>query len=145
LTPVDGVYTLTAAQLVGLTLHAGDDDVSTITLDVTANSAEGSSTAHSTAQTITITEIAVPQAPTLTATAATSSVNEGGTVALNISPTFEHDSDATNTITFTGLMAGESLTNSLNQTFTGRQHHAHAGPALEMSPPLECPTMVRRS
>ncbi|WMT72033.1 DUF4347 domain-containing protein [Bradyrhizobium sp. Ash2021] len=119
LTPVGGVYTLTAAQLAGLTLHAGDDDVSTITLQVTANATEGSTTAHSATQTITITENPVPEAPTLTASAAASSVNEDGTFGLTITPTFESDPDATDTVTITGLVVGESLTNSLNHTFTG--------------------------
>jgi hypothetical protein len=62
-----GSWTLTPAQLAGLTLTAGDDDVATITLSVTANATEGGTTAHSATQTITITENPVPEAPVLTA------------------------------------------------------------------------------
>src|SRR5207302_1900735 len=92
-----GSWTLTQAQLAGLTLTAGDDDVTSISLQVTATATEGGTTASSATQTINITENPVPEAPVLTAanaTAASSSVNEGGTVALTIAPTYESDLDA---------------------------------------------------
>src|SRR5205807_729173 len=109
---VEGNWALTTAQLAGLNLTAGDDDVTSISLQVTAKASEGGTTASSATQTINITETPVPEAPTLTAanaTAAASSVNEGGTVGLNISPTYESDADATNTVVITGVPTTATL------------------------------------
>ena len=52
------------------------------------------------------------------AVAASASVNEDGTVALTITPHFESDADATNTITISSLTAGATLSNTLNGTLT---------------------------
>ena len=71
-----------------------------------AHAAEGATTADSASQTISLTVNPVAEAPVLAATdavAASASVNEDGTVALTITPHFEDDADATNTITISGL------------------------------------------
>ncbi|SIO49174.1 hypothetical protein SAMN05443247_06378 [Bradyrhizobium erythrophlei] len=116
LTPVAGVYTLTVAQLAGLTLHAPDGDLASISMNVQAHAHEGSTTADSAIQTITVAVNPVPEAPVLAGTdavAVSSSVNEDGTVALTITPHFEVDPDASNTITISGLPAGASLSNGI--------------------------------
>src|SRR5438552_14984850 len=84
-------------------------------MNVQAHAAEGSTTADSAIQTITVSVTPVPEAPVLgvpDAVAVSSSVNEDGTVALTITPTFESDADATNTITISGLTATASLSNN---------------------------------
>jgi hypothetical protein len=105
-----GSWTLTQAQLANLTLTAGDDDVTSITLQVTANATEGSTSAHSATRTINITENPVPEAPTLTAgqaTATSASIQKNnGSDGLTIAPTFESDLDATDTVTITIATSG---------------------------------------
>src|SRR5205814_291954 len=85
LTPVGGVYTLSVAQLNGLTLHAPDSDLASISMSVQAHAAEGSTTANSATLTIPLTVTPVPYTTLLgssDAVAASASVNEDGTVAL---------------------------------------------------------------
>jgi hypothetical protein len=107
----DGSVTLTESQLNGLTLTAADDDTSNIHLTVVATSPTDGSTD---AKTIDIAVNPVAEKPTLIVSAPndfsdpsthvpTVSVNENGSVALNITPKFENDPDAVNTVTITGL------------------------------------------
>src|SRR5207245_772241 len=55
--------TLTLAQLAGLTLHTADDDTASLTLSVQAHTTEGSSTADSATQTISLTVDPVSDTP----------------------------------------------------------------------------------
>ena len=69
-----GSWTLTPAQLAGLKLTAGDDDVSSITLQVTAKTIDDGTTAFSATQSVTITENPVAEAPSLAGTPTTVSL-----------------------------------------------------------------------
>ena len=107
---LDGSYTLSQADLVGLTLHAGDDDLSNITLHVTASTNDGGNIATSAPQDISLTVNPVAETPTLTTAAAFDNVNEDGTIALTITATpAESDADATTYVTITGVPADASL------------------------------------
>src|SRR5205807_439658 len=75
---------LDAGVLNGLTLHAADDDTAQIHLTVAATTSEGSSTSAPAQQIIDLVVNPVAETPILTASAASSSVNEDGTVALTI-------------------------------------------------------------
>jgi hypothetical protein len=120
----DGSVTLTENQLSGLTLTAGDDDtVTTINPNVVVTSPSGDSTASAT---FSVTVNPVPEKPTVTVSAPNASVdpttgnvdvNENGRIALNITPNFESDSDATNRITISNL-GGATLDNTLHNVPT---------------------------
>src|SRR5207244_1732547 len=117
-----GTLTLTPAQLAGLTLNTADDDTGSITLTVQAHAAEGATTADSAIQTITVTVSPVADQPMLAATdavAVSPSVDEDSSVGISITPQFETDLDATNTITIDGLPAGATLTNGIDTFFGG--------------------------
>jgi large repetitive protein len=119
LDPTTGNYTLSQADLVGLTLTAPDDDTKQISFAVTAHAGEGGLDAASSTQQITLAVNPVAEAPTLTATAAASSVNEDSTVALNIAVTpAESDPDATTSVTISGLGTA-TLVNAAGGTFSG--------------------------
>ena len=109
---VNNSITLTAAELAGLTLHAGDTSG---TLDVTATETINGNTATSAAKTIDVT--VEPVAPTLTVASGALVVNEEGSVALGISETPADPSD-TVTIKITGLPADATLSDSLGATLT---------------------------
>src|SRR5206468_630244 len=103
---VNGSVTLTTAQLAGLTLHAADDDSASLTLSVQAHAAEGATTADSATQTIALTVNPVAEAPVLAASdalAASSSVNEDGSVALTITPHYALSLHAALPISISGL------------------------------------------
>ena len=126
LTISGGSITFTSAQLasgvlIGLALTPPPEFEGSITLTLTATKAEGSGSVTTIAsETVTVNPF--PETPVLAgsdAVAASSSVNEGGTVGLTIAPTFESDPDATNTVTITGVPTTATLTNSLGQTFNG--------------------------
>src|SRR5437764_775438 len=55
LTPVAGVYTLSVADLAGLTLHAPDSDLASISMNVQAHAAAGATTADSAIQATSVT------------------------------------------------------------------------------------------
>jgi large repetitive protein len=118
LNPATGSYTLSQADLVGLTLTAPDDDTKQITFTVTAHASEGGIDAASASQQINLTVNPVAEAPTLTASAAATSVAEGGTVGLNIAVTPEVDADATTSVTISGLGTA-TLTDAAGDTFSG--------------------------
>jgi len=103
-----GSITLSAAELAGLTLHAGDTNA---TLTVTASNG----TATSAPQTIALT--VTPEAPALTIASPTLTVSEDGTVALGIGETPINAGD-TVTVKITGLPADATLTDSNHDTLT---------------------------
>ncbi|HLJ00226.1 MAG TPA: type I secretion C-terminal target domain-containing protein [Bradyrhizobium sp.] len=103
-----GSITFDATQLAnhaldGLTITPTSADGSTFALHVTATTVDGTATLGSASHDINVAVAPHADAPTLTVSAAASSVDEGGTVALNITPTFESDPDATNSVTISGL------------------------------------------
>ena len=79
-----GVWTLTPAQLAGLTITPPSNDSSDFTLTVTATSTDGSDTA-TTVDTIDVTVTGVADAPTLTV--ADASGDEDTAIALSIAAT----------------------------------------------------------
>jgi hypothetical protein len=101
----DGSWTLTPAQLVGLTLTAGEVPTTPATLTVTATNTEGGQEASSASQTIALT--VNPVAPTLSAPASLT-VNEDGSVALGISVT-PFDPNDTVSVTIAGVPSDASL------------------------------------
>src|SRR6202035_3517908 len=107
---------VSVAQLAVFTLHAPDSDLASISMNVQGHATDRTAaTADSAVQTITVSVTPVSEAPILAATdavAVASSVNEDGTVALTITPHFESDPDATNTITISGLTATATLSNN---------------------------------
>src|SRR5438128_1947031 len=98
-----GSATLTVEQLNGLTLHAGAETACPYSLDViAAATVTGLRTCALATTTIDVTVTEQADAPNLSAPM-TLSVNEGGTVALNISASaFESDQNDPS-ITITGL------------------------------------------
>jgi hypothetical protein len=113
-----GTYTLSQADLAGLTLTSPDNDAKQISFTVTAHASEGGIDAASSTQQITLAVNPVAEAPVLTATAAAASVNEDSTVVLNINVTAESDADATTSVTISGLGTA-TLTNAAGGTFSG--------------------------
>ena len=102
-----GSWTLTPAQLAGLTLHAGE--VNTAGLTVTATNTEGV-TASSAPRTIALT--VKPVAPTLSAPASLS-VFKNGSVALGIGAT-PFDSHDTVSVIIAGVPSDASLSAGIN-------------------------------
>ena len=101
----DGSYNLSAADLSGLMLTAGEGDAASLNLHVVATNTEGATSTTASADfAVIVTPVA--EAPTLTAAAAT--VNEGGTVALNITDVLsEVDADSSlGNVIVTGVPAG---------------------------------------
>jgi hypothetical protein len=103
-----GSWTLTPAQLSGLTLRAGE--VTTATLTVTATNTEGV-TAAAPAQTIAL--AVNPVAPTLTIASQALAVDEDGTVALGIGETPFDPRDVVS-VTITGVPADATLSAGTN-------------------------------
>src|SRR5438477_392624 len=92
--PVAGVYTLTVADLAGLTLHAPDSDLFFKAVDGQPHSHVAGIPTCSPPHSITVSVTPVADAPVLAAAdavAVSSSVNEDGTVALTITPHFESE------------------------------------------------------
>jgi len=107
---VTGTYTLSVADLVGLTLTAPDDDTKQITFTVTAHASEGGIDAASTTQQITIAVNPVAEAPTLTFGAGIASGNEDTAIVLPITAALsEADADAVLSVTISGVPAGVTL------------------------------------
>jgi hypothetical protein len=106
-----GVWTLTAAQLAGLTITPPANSDVDFTLTVTATSTDGASTA-STSQNLAVTVVAVADAPSLSA--APASGNEDSAIALTISaaPT---DPSETLSISISGVPTGATLNYGTNQ------------------------------
>ncbi|CCG09576.1 Ig-like domain-containing protein [Pararhodospirillum photometricum] len=101
----DGSYTLTPAQLSGLTLTPPDDFSGSLTLTVKAVSTDGTATAATTAP-LTVTVTPVADAPTLTVTPATGA--EDMPIGLSIVSSLT-DSSETLSVIVSGLPSGASL------------------------------------
>ena len=116
----DGSWTLTPAQLAGLTL-TGDGEAQHFDLTVTATTTDGgdAATAASTPGTFHVNVAPVPETPTLDPIVTPASINEGTTIALNLVPHFEVDADATNTIVVSGLPSGATLNHGSFDASTG--------------------------
>ncbi len=99
----DGSWSLTAAQLNGLTITPAEDFAGTINLTVTATSREGSNNATAQTQTtLAVTVNAVADTPTLSASSV--SGNEDSAIALNISSALtDTDGSETLSIRITGV------------------------------------------
>src|SRR6185312_9202295 len=108
----DGSWTLTPAQLAGLTLTS-DGEVQHFDLTVTATTVDGgnAATAASTSGTLHINVTPVADAPTLTIGAATVSGNEDQAIALPLiqAALSEADADAVLSVTLTGVPDGVTL------------------------------------
>jgi hypothetical protein len=102
----DGSWTLSSAQLAGLTITTAADSPSNFNLTVTATGHDGSSTA-STGPALLNVDLS-PTAPTLTTHAAQG--NENSAIALNIAAAIpQAATDDTLSIAITGVPAGASL------------------------------------
>ena len=122
----DGTWTLTAAQLSGLTIRPPADSSDDITLTVTATTTDtdpdmGAQTTATTTDTIAVTVASVADAPTLDVSAASGS--EDAAIALSIAPSVT-DTDGTEAITsvvVAGVPSGAVLsagTDNGNGTWT---------------------------
>jgi transcription elongation GreA/GreB family factor len=101
LTPVGGVYTLTVAQLNGLTLHAGEQ-TGPVTLTVTATNTTTGETA-SVNDTISLTVNPIQENPIFSGSTATSANEEGGVVTLGATVATHDADDGAISVTITGL------------------------------------------
>ena len=111
----NGSWTLTPAQLSGLTLTAGEVGTAT-NLTVTATNTAGQTASATTAIALNVTSVA----PTLAIATSTLAVNEDGTVALGITETPFNSRDSVS-ITIAGVPADATLsagTNNGNGTWT---------------------------
>ena len=112
----NGSYTLTVAQLIGLTYTPASEFTGTVTLTVTVTDTDPSShtSATSTTQTLAVTVNPVAATPSLAVTAA--SGNEGSAIALSINASqVESDLATANlTITVSGLQGGSLNHGHLN-------------------------------
>ena len=106
-----GVWTLTPAQLAGLSVTPPSNDSSDFSLTVTATSTDGSDTA-STVDTFDVTVTGVADAPDLTVADVTG--NEDTAIALNIDAT-RNDPGETLTVTVSGVPSGATLSAGTDQ------------------------------
>ena len=106
-----GVWTLTPAQLAGLTITPALDDKTDFTLTVTATSTDGSDTAN-TIDTVDVTVTGVADAPTLTVADVTG--NEDTAIGLNIAAGLTDPSE-TLSVTVAGVPVGASLSAGTDQ------------------------------
>ncbi len=103
----DGTWTLTSAQLAGLTLTPPADYSGSITLAVSATSQVGGSQA-TTSHNLAVTVTPVPDAPSVTVAPAASIANTA--TALTISPAWEDtDGSEATSLTISGVPAGASF------------------------------------
>jgi hypothetical protein len=106
-----GVWTLTSAQLAGLTLTPPANSDHDFTLTVTATSTDGPGTA-STSQSLAVTVDAVADAPTLSV--APASGNEDAPIALAITAALTDPSEVLS-IAIAGVPAGAALNHGTDQ------------------------------
>ncbi|MDE1148225.1 MAG: Ig-like domain-containing protein [Azospirillaceae bacterium] len=120
----DGTWTLTGAQLTGLTLTPPTDYSGTLNLSVTAHAEVGGTSADTTS-TLAITVAPVADAPTLTVLPATG--QEDQPIALTIAASLHAPADGeTLSVTIAGVPAGATLSAGTNNgdgtwTLTGAQ------------------------
>ncbi|MBL8838740.1 MAG: hypothetical protein JNL66_20975 [Alphaproteobacteria bacterium] len=108
-----GVWTLTAAQLAGLTITPPANDAADFTLTVTATATDaGGSTATSSAN-LAVTVVGSADAPTLSVSPA-SGTEDGGAIALTISAALT-DLAETLSLTISGVPAGVVLSAGTDQ------------------------------
>ena len=134
---LDGTWSLSAAQLSGLTLTAGESTHS-ITLTVTATDTETDTSAFAT-KTINVTVNEQADAPNLTAPA-TLTMDEQGTVSLNISSSAAETDQNAPTIVISGV---PSRCDTVGGDQQSRRHLESVGrPAQRASPsqPASPPT-----
>jgi hypothetical protein len=113
----DGSWTLTPAQLNGLSLTPPANSDVDFTLTVTAVSIESNGSTATKVVTVPITLNAASDTPTLAVTAA--SGNEDAAIALTINPALtDTDGSETLTITISGIPSGATLTNAAGNTLT---------------------------
>ncbi|PWC59540.1 calcium-binding protein, partial [Azospirillum sp. TSH7] len=104
----DGTWTLTPAQLAGLTVTPPSNSDVDFTLTVTATAKDGSADAVSVSRTLPVTVNPVSDTPTLTVTAAQG--NEDTAIALTISPALtDTDGSETLSIVIAGVPTGATL------------------------------------
>ncbi|WP_370466037.1 beta strand repeat-containing protein, partial [Niveispirillum cyanobacteriorum] len=117
-----GVWSLTAADLSGLTITPPADYSGTLTLGVSATAKDGTANAVSVSGNLSVAVAGVADTPTLTVPTSTLSVQQGATVALNLnSALVDTDGSETLTVTIGNLPAGATLsagTNNGNGTWT---------------------------
>ena len=106
-----GVWTLTSAQLAGLSVTPATNDSADFTLTVTATSTDGADTA-TTVDTIDVTVTGVADAPNLTV--ADASGDEDTAIALNIAASLV-DPDESLAITVSGVPSGATLSAGADQ------------------------------
>ena len=112
----DGTWTLTSAQLSGLTISAPADYSGSFDVDVSLSSTDGAADAATTTDTITVTVAPVSDAPTLTVSDA--SGNEDSAISLSISGA-ESDADGSETLSnytldLSGAPSGTTLSAGTN-------------------------------
>ncbi|MBT4170141.1 MAG: calcium-binding protein, partial [Rhodospirillaceae bacterium] len=119
----DGSWTLTSAQLSGLTITPPSNDSADFALTVTATSTDGSDTAQSVG-TVNVTVAGVADAPTLTANDVTGS--EDASISLSLSAALVDSSETLGSITISSVPAGTQFSAGTNNgdgswTFTSAQ------------------------
>jgi VCBS repeat-containing protein len=102
----NGSVTLTSAQLLGLSLTAGEDKAASLTVTATETNGQGMTT--SATKTIALIVNPVPEPPGLSGTLTTASGNEGSAIPLTIIATAV-DADDVLSITVTGVPVDASL------------------------------------
>ena len=112
----DGSYTLTTADLSGLTLTVGGEESGPLSLTVMATDTEADTTASSTA-TLAVTIHATAEAPNLSAPTSLSG-NAGLPILLNIAASHVETDQHDPTVTITGLPTGATLTDANHDTLT---------------------------
>ncbi|WP_284198481.1 tandem-95 repeat protein [Azospirillum oryzae] len=113
----DGTWTLTPAQLTGLTITPPTNSDVDFDLTVTAVAKDGVAVAATKSETLHVTVDPVTDTPTLSVTSARG--NEDTAIALGINPALtDTDGSEALSIRITGIPAGATLANTLNGTLT---------------------------
>ena len=108
----DGSWTLTPAQLSGLTYRTLEDFSGTVAFQVVATATESNGVSASSTQTVVLSLTPVPDAPSLSAPAALTT-DEGVAVALSISAAPTDDSEVVS-VTISGVPEGAVLSAGTN-------------------------------
>ncbi|KAA0576911.1 tandem-95 repeat protein [Azospirillum sp. B21] len=132
-------WTLTPAQLAGLTITPPLNSDVDFTLTVTAIAKDGSATEATKSETLRVTVDPVTDTPTLSVSAATG--DEDSAIPLSINPSLtDTDGSETLTITISGIPAGASLSNRAGDALVIGNGSITLTPAqlagLKITPPL---------